>query len=319
MFSRVYAAPQRGRLEALVDLHPELMSPEDFRDSAHVPFLREVEYVFSTWGMPKLEEADLQRLPKLRAVFYAAGTVQGFARPLLARGITVVSGWAANAVPVAEFTAAQVILSLKSAFPLARAASSAGPELYRRREVTGAYGAVVALISLGMIGRRVADLLRHFDLKVIAYEPYARGEFPGIELVSLEECFSRAHVASLHAPNLPATRKMIKRHHFESMRPNATFINTARGAIVDQEAMIEVLSKRPDLTAIIDVTDPHEPPPAGSPFYTLPNLFLTPHVAGSAGNEVARMAEYIIDELDRHLRGQPLKYAVSEAMLETMA
>jgi phosphoglycerate dehydrogenase-like enzyme len=319
LFSRVYAAAQRGRLEALVELHPEILAPEDFRDGSLGPFLREVEYIFSTWGMPKLEESDLQRLPKLKAVFYAAGTVQGFARPLLARGITVVSGWAANAVPVAEFTAAQVILALKNALPLSRAAAAAGPELYRRREVTGAYGATVALISMGMIGRRAADLLRNFDLKLIAYEPYAKGEIPGVELVSLDDCFTRGNVVSLHAPNLPATRRMIKRHHFESMRPNATFINTARGAIVDQEAMIEVLSKRPDLTAIIDVTDPHEPAPAGSAFYTLPNLFLTPHVAGSAGNEVARMAEYIIDELDRHLRGQPLKYAVTESMLETMA
>lgn len=320
---RVYAPKQRARLEALVDLHPDCLYLSHLDDPACKPLLDSAEFIFSTWGMPTLTSEQWAKFPKLRAVFYAAGTVQAFARPLLARDVTVVSAWAANALPVAEFACAQILLATKSVLRSARALHNTGPECWKRTEPHGAYGTTVALISLGMIGRRVAELLKPFDLDVIAYEPYAKpgvAESLGIRLVpTLEDCFTQAQVVSLHAPNLPATKQMVKKHHFASMRPNATFINTARAQIIDQDALLDTLEARPDLTAVIDVTDPVEPPAPGSRYYTLPNVFLTPHIAGSVGNEVARLADYVIDEADRLLRRQPLKYAVSEGMLETMA
>lgn len=324
LLDRVYAPAQRARLEALVDLHPQVIHLADLARPEVAAACREAELVFSTWGMPKVTEEQLAAsFPKLRATFYAAGTVQGFARPLLKKGITVVSAWAANAVPVSEFTLAQILLATKYALRNARNLHKAGPERWRAEpQGPGNYRTTVSLISLGMIGRLVAGHLKHFDLDVIAYEPFAKpgvAEELGVKLVSLDECFSQADVVSLHAPNLPQTQKMIKRQHFELMRPSATFINTARGGPVDQDAMLDVLQSRPDLTAVIDVTDPTEPPPAGSRYYSLPNLFLTPHIAGSQGREVARMADYVLDEAERFLRNEPLKYAVSEAMLETMA
>jgi phosphoglycerate dehydrogenase-like enzyme len=320
---RVYAPKQRARLEALVDLHPDCLFPAHLDDPACKSLLESTEFIFSTWGMPSLTPEQWAKFPKLRAVFYAAGTVQAFARPLLARDVTVVSAWAANALPVAEFAVAQILLATKSVLRYTRNLRNAGPEQWKRNEPYGAYGTTVALISLGMIGRRVAELLKPFDLDIIAYEPFAKpgvAESLGVRLVpTLEDCFTQAQVVSLHAPNLPATKQMVKEHHFASMRPNATFINTARAQIIDQDALLDTLQARPDLTAVIDVTDPVEPPPAGSRYYTLPNVFLTPHIAGSVGNEVARLADYVIDEADRFMRRQPLKYAVSEAMLETMA
>jgi len=172
-----------------------------------------------------------------------------------------------------------------------------------------------------MIGRLVCSLLRPFDVRVIAYDPFATAETAaslGVTLGSLDECFARADVVSLHTPWLPETEKMITGAHFRSMRKDATFINTARGAVVDEPAMVEVLQQRPDLTAILDVTYP-EPPKPGSPLYTLPNVILTPHIAGSMDTECRRMGRYAVDECRRFLAGQPLKWHVTRERAAALA
>jgi len=312
---RVFGDGRRARAEALLAVRPGVVRREDLAGIAGE--LAGVEYVFSTWGMPKLEPADLAHLPRLKAVLYAAGTVKSFAAPLLERGIAVHSAWKANALPVAETTLAQIILALKQTFQQARAVRAARSYAGQRATITGTYGATVGLVSLGAIGRRVVELLKPFDLKVIAYDPYAK-PVPGIELVGLDEVFRRADVVSLHAPWIPATVGMITGAHFRLMKPHATFINTARGAIVREAEMCAALAERPDLQAVIDVTWP-EPPPADSPLYDLPNVLLTPHIAGSAGNEVIRMADWMIDECGRLLRGEAPLHGVALSMLDTMA
>lgn len=111
---------------------------------------------------------------------------------------------------------------------------------------------------------------------------------------------------------------MIQGRHFALMKPDATFLNTARGAVVDEEGMIEVLQNRPDLMAVLDVTYP-EPPKPGSPLYTLPNVVLTPHIAGSLNQECRRMGRYAVEECRRYLRGEKLHWQVTEAMAATLA
>jgi phosphoglycerate dehydrogenase-like enzyme len=167
----------------------------------------------------------------------------------------------------------------------------------------------------------VCDLLRRFAVRVIAYDPFATPETAaalGVSLCSLEECFAQADVVSLHTPWLPETEKMVRGAHFRAMKRDATFINTARGAVVDEPAMIEVLQARPDLTAILDVTHP-EPPKPGSPLYALPNVVLTPHIAGSMGNECRRMGRYAVEECQRFLRGEPLLWQVTRERAATLA
>ena len=103
---------------------------------------------------------------------------------------------------------------------------------------------------------------------------------------------------------------------FSSMRHGAVFINTGRGAQVNEAELIEVLEKRPDLTALLDVTHP-EPPAEGSKLYPLPNVQQSSHIAGSVNDEVHRMADYMLDEFRRYIAGEPLKYQVVESMLLT--
>ncbi len=281
--------------------------------------LADVEVLFSTWGFPLLNDAQLDKMPKLRAVFYAAGSVQNFARPLLQRDIIVVSAWAANAVPVAQWTLAQILLANKGYHRNERefAATRAGRKFRGR----GNFGAPVAILGAGQIGRRVIELLQPFDLPVLVFDPFLpaeQAEKLGVEKVELDEAFARGHVVSNHLANLPATIGMLKGAHFAQMPPDATFINTGRGATVRQTEMIEVLRARPDIIALLDVTSP-EPTPRDSPLWDLPNVHLTTHIAGSIGDEVVRMADYAIEEFVRWQRREPLRYAVSEDMLELMA
>jgi phosphoglycerate dehydrogenase-like enzyme len=300
-----------------------LLAPPFGRDqiAAHATELAETELLFSGWGAPRMDADFLAAAPKLRAVFYGAGSIRSVvSEAFWERGIAITSAYAMNAIPVAEFSLGTILLSLKHTWHFALKAKQLGrfPE---RSAMPGAYGSTVGLVSLGMIGRLVRERLRPFDLKVIAYDPYltpaAAAEFD-VESVGLEELFARADVVSLHTPWLRETEGLITGRHFERMRPGATFINTARGAVVREDEMIAALRRRPEIYAVLDVTHP-EPPAPGSPLYTLPNVVLTPHIAGSLGRECRRMGQCMLEELERWLAGEPLRYGIDRARAAVMA
>jgi len=119
-----------------------------------------------------------------------------------------------------------------------------------------------------------------------------------------------ADVVSLHTPLMEETKRLITERHFSRMKPGAVFINTARGEVVDQPGMIAVLEQRPDLQVVLDVCTP-EPPAPDSPLYSLPNVVLTPHIAGSIGPECQRMGHAMVDEFERYLGGQDLQWEIT--------
>ncbi len=319
---RVYDAPTRAALSDRFDFLPAVMTRREVLEGRLV----HVECLFSTWGFPVLTEEELAtHLPALRILFYGAGSVQAFARPLLARGVTVVSAWQANGIPVAEYTVAQILLANKGYFGAARLCSSAAES--RRAACDhfatfpGNYNATVGLVGLGMIGAEVARRLRDYRLTVYAYDPYCspeRATALGVILTDLPTLFTYSDVVSNHTPNIPATRGMLHYDLFSRMPAHATFLNTGRGAQVVEADLVRAFTEVPTRTAVLDVTDP-EPPVAGHPFYGMDNVILTPHIAGSAGRECYRMGQYMQEEAVRYLAGEPLRYAVTEPMLATMA
>lgn len=289
--------------------------------AANPECLTSVDVIFTGWGMARVDAGFLARAPRLRAIFHAAGTIRYFATPeFWARGIVVSSAHEINAIPVAEYTLATILFGLRHGWQHASAARTLGrfdPPL----QMPGADRPTVGLISLGAVGRLVRERLRPFDVRVLAYDPFCSPEDAAtleVELVPLEEIFRRSDVVSLHAPLLPETTGMIRADHLAAMKPRATFINTARGGLVREDEMIATLRRRTDLQAVLDVTDP-EPPVPGSPLYTLPNVVLTPHIAGDCAASRLRMGRAMVDEFHRWRRGESLRHQISQQQATRLA
>lgn len=315
--------------EVLSSLRERLELPEEFLTKAQLltqPSLcRETEYLFTTWGMEHFERQEIRDLfPSLKAVFYAAGSVQHFAREFLQEGIEVYSAWCANGVPVAEYTVSQIILANKGFFNRCgyfkrkgeRRASS-----YCSRFPGNFLPTTVGLIGAGMIGSLVAKMLQQYSLRVLCFDPFLstqRAKELKVEQVELPVLFRESNVISNHLANNSQTVGMLDYSLFSSMKENATFLNTGRGAQIVEMDLVRALKEKPDRTAVLDVTFP-EPPEADHPFYKLSNVFLTPHIAGSMSYEVVRMSEYMRDECFALLDGAAVRYRVTWEMLKTMA
>ena len=300
---------------AAIDRHVRFAAPPQTPASllAHPGLMADVDVLFSGWGPPRVDAAFLAAAPRLKAIFYAAGAIGSWTSAALwDRGVVITTASAANGVPVAEYALGTILLSLKRALPLARACRTA-------RAFTiplvppGNFHSTVGLVSLGVIGRHLLDLLRPFDLDVVAYDPFLtppEADRLGVRAVGLDELFAVSDVVSVHTPLLAETAGLIGRRHLSALRPGATFVNTARGGVVVEADLVAVAGERDDLQFVLDVTDP-EPPPAASPLYDLPNVLLTPHIAGSVGPECRRLGQTMAEELERYVAGVPLKFAVT--------
>lgn len=333
-YEKIYGPDEIARVNDNVDLISQPLSYERIKENPEV--LKYCNIILSGWGGPCIDKWFLEKAPNLETIFYGAGSIKGVVTPAFwESGIPITSSWAANAVPVAEYTMAQIILCLKNTYSLHRqyteeypaivrslnSKESAFRKMYKNRRAFGAYKMVVGIISLGMIGRLVCNLLKNLDIEVVAYDPFINNELAkelGVKLVGFDELFEISNVVSLHAPWLTETENLVLGKHFELMMNGASFINTARGAIVNEKEMIEVLQKRTDITAILDVTYP-EPPDIDSKLFSMDNVFLTPHIAGSMDKECRRMGAYAVDEMIRYLKGEKLKYQITERQSKTMA
>ncbi|HVX95452.1 MAG TPA: hydroxyacid dehydrogenase [Polyangia bacterium] len=312
---------RREKISELTELYPHVVTAKNFND--HAAQLREVEVIFATWGMISFTEAHFAAMPKLRAVFYAAGNVKAFAPPLVERGVVLVSAWAVNAIPTAELVYAQILLTCRGYFrgvrQYAATRDAAAAKDFRR---AGAAGETIGLLGTGFIAQKLTKHLHAHGFRVIASasDPFLtdeRARAMGVERVPLEEVFARSYVVSNHVPDLPSTKHILGGALFERMREGATFINSGRGAQVIEAELARVLAARPDLTALLDVTFP-EPPAPESPLWRLPNVVMSPHVGGTIGDEVGRLADCVIEEFLAWRAGQPLRYQVTREVLATM-
>lgn len=316
--NEVYGHERLEYLRRITDLYPAQVTRGNIETC--LPDLDDLEVIFATWGMFPLSPAQLDRLPNLRAVFYAGGSVRYFVRPFLERGVFVTSAWQSNAVPVAEFSLAQILLAVKGYWRNTREYAAA-PNYEVVFRGPGCYGEEIALLGAGAIGRALIELLRPFRFNVLIFDPFLsvpEAEALGVEKVSLEEAFVRGFVVSNHLADNDRTEGMIDGALLARLRPGATFINTGRGRTVVETELVDVLRRRPDMTALLDVTNP-EPMPLDAPLRGLPNAVVSGHIAGSIGDEIGRMADCIVAEFTRYAQGESLHCAVTLEMLDTMA
>lgn len=295
-----------------------------FDGARALDILRTTNILITGWGCETITSRVLEATPDLRLIVHAAGTVKSMIDPaVFAAGIAVSHAAEANAVPVAEFTLASILFANKRVFDL-RDRYRADPTRQSSHQVMnqpiGNYHRVIGLVGASRIGRMVARHLEAFDFTVLLRDPFVRPDDPiaqSVELVDLDSLMARSDVVSLHAPLLPSTKSMIGRRELKLMKDGATLINTARGGLIDEPALIAELQTR-RIFAVIDVTDPEIPEPH-SPLFSLPNVFLTPHLAGAVGTERLRLGLMAIEEAERFAAGQSLKYAIDPGLLERMA
>ncbi len=316
----IYGPEERLAIERLVDLEPQILTRATWE--AHEELLAEADIIFSGWGAPLMDEHFLSRAPNLKVVFYGAGSVRRCTTDAFwERGVRITSAYAANAFPVAEYTVATAILGLKQFWRHAEAAKHGEPWGDHTRPMTGAYRSTIGLVSFGMIARKVAELLQCHDTRQIAYCPITSQETAesyNVMLTSLDNVFTMSDVVSIHTPVLEETIGLVTGKHIESMRPNATLINTSRGPILNQPEVLAALRQRTDVTAILDVTTP-EPPEPGSAVLSMPNVIVTPHIAGSHGHECRRMGYYMLQELRSYLADKPLHWELNHQQTLAMA
>jgi len=284
-----------------------------------------IEYIFSTWGMIDLTKQEIVTyFPKLKCVFYGAGSVAYFAKAFLECGVRVFSAWAANAIPVAEFTVAQIILANKGFFQLHSRYKKEGfaQACAYGETFPSNYNTNIGLLGVGMISRYVIKLLRPYNLNIYVTSNYlteAVAKEMGVTVVDMEFIFKNCQTISNHLANKPETIGMINKDCFSLMKPNATFINTGRGAQVNEEDLIQAMLDEPGRTALIDVTDPKEPLELDDKIWKVPNIIIAPHRAGSVTGEIRRMGDYAYGEYLKIINGEKPSYEVTLDMLKTMA
>lgn len=319
----IFSPQDSARLSACCTLS-EAKPLTRFDDKHAQEILADTEILVTGWGCPRIDAETLAKAPNLRLIAHAAGSVKGLLAPeVFQSGITVINAADANAVPVAQFTLAAILFANKQVFRFA--------DLYHRErrshhlsvtleEPAGNWQKTIGIVGASRIGRRVIELLRPHHMSVLLYDPLItedEAQSLGVRLVSLEQLVRTSDIVSLHAPSMESTRHMMDARLLSLMKTGATFINTARGSLVDSVALErELVSKR--IFAVLDVTEP-DVLPEDSPLFELENVLLTPHIAGALGTERLRLGQLITSEIERFLRKEPLDHALTLDRLHLQA
>ncbi|MHB1155912.1 MAG: hydroxyacid dehydrogenase [Phycisphaerales bacterium] len=318
-YPKLFHPDDLDRISRLCDVIPAPVP-----QTADKPFLLEhmdeANIVITGWGTAAMDEQIMAAATKLELLTHAAGSVKPVVSDALwNRHVRVTSAAAAISFGVAEFCLGLILTATKRAFWAGidvRAGQwqqgiecFGGPqEIYQQK---------IGVIGASHVGRHLIRLLQNFRCQVLLFDPYCSGEkaqaMGAQKVETLEELFARCMVVSLNAPSTEQTRRMIRGEHFRLLQNGALFINTARGAIVHEQEMIEEL-KTGRFVACIDVTDP-EPPAADSPLRTLPNVWLTPHEAGTVAQNLLRIGTFVADEIDAFVNEKPLCYEVQQHQL----
>ena len=273
--------------------------------------------VLTGWGTPSFTREMLEAAPDLKIIAHTAGSVKELFSPeivrevLVPRGITVFSGNNGLALNVAEATIGLMIMASRrwSEHILEFKTKGAGADVPRNGQFLT--GATVGLVSASKVARHVIRLLQAFDCRVLLYDPYVSPECAhglGVELVGLDDLFKHSDIVSLHAPSTGETHNLIGAAQLKKMPDGATLVNTARGKIIDHDALLEEL-KRGRIVAALDVSEP-QPLPLDSEFWRLPNVVLLPNLAGDGYAGYFRIGDTTRDALHDCFAGRPVAGAV---------
>lgn len=305
----------------------EMINPDPPTQSDKAFLLGEIggaDFVLTSWDTACLDAEVMAAARHLKLVCHAAGSVRPVVSDALWRaGVRVTSGAAAISHGVAEYCLGLALMASKRVFWLAD-----GVRHGYWMEPQGCFGGIfelyrqnVGVIGAGHIGARLIKLLQNFDCQVLLYDPYCpderAAEMGCRKVSSLEELFTSCRVVSLNAPTNEGTRHMLRGRHFASLPPGSVFINTAGSTQIHEAEFLAEL-RRGRFVACIDRCE-EEPCALDHPYRTLPNVILTPHIAGVAAENRLRIGTMVVDDALRFLRGDPMEGEVNEGSLATMA
>ncbi|MBZ9754323.1 2-hydroxyacid dehydrogenase [Mesorhizobium sp. ESP6-5] len=275
-----------------------------------VDFIDDAEILVTQ--LAPLSEGMMRRLPRLKLVAVSrGGPINIDMEAARVHGITVVNVPGRNATAVAEFTIGAILAEtrlIRVGHEALRKGEWRG-DLYRADRTGRELGEMtVGVVGYGNIGTKVVRLLRAFGCHVLVSDPYvqlsAEDRNAGVELVALDDLLSRSDVVTLHSRVTQETRGLIGKDTIARMKPGVIFVNTARGPLVDYDALYEALVSGQIASAMLE-TFAVEPVPSDWPLLQLPNVTLTPHIAGASVRTVTYAAEQAAEEVRRYLAGLP--------------
>ncbi|MEM4139988.1 MAG: hydroxyacid dehydrogenase [Nitrososphaeria archaeon] len=323
IFDLCFDGDTRQELSSLVDIVGEVdekISLEKLKKN-----LKECEGCIAGWNSISFTKEVLDTAPKLKVIFFACGSVKPYITDeVWKRGIKVTSAVNVNAIPVAEFTLGMILLSLKNVFKYNNELHEKGPKAWRKTfskdNVPGYYKSTVGIVGFGQVSKHLIKLLQLFDLNILIYSKHLPDEEADrlkIKKVSLDELMTKSDVITVHAANIPQNRHLINKEMLSKIKNGATIINTSRGPLIDEEALINEL-KTERIYACLDVFN-NEPPPEESEFYKLKNCIITPHIAGSINNECYRLGQQVLKEIKHYLAGEKFDIEITKEAIETIA
>jgi phosphoglycerate dehydrogenase-like enzyme len=323
VYRRLFAPDADQRLRALGNV--EFNADErDFSSVELASRLENYDIVVSGWGSPKFNDAVLEKAHRLKLIAHSAGSIKFMiGAEALGNGFAVTNVAIAMAPAVAETTLLLIMLCMRGIHKLNERMHRGEDWLSVKSTGSGREigGQRVGVIGAGAVGRHTIRLLRGVGAEVTLYDPYVTDaqarEFGASKAATLDELLVGCPIVSLSAPVTDETKKMIGKRELGLLRDGAIFINTARSALVDGEALYNEF-KSGRISGALDVFD-QEPLPADHPLRKLDNVIITPHIAAATRDCQLRQGALTVDEVERLIRGEPLKYAVTQQQYALMA
>lgn len=318
MKDKLYSQRSLNKFSTLGDLVFNQQGPDTDAVKAAIAG---ADVAVTSWGNTTLTEEILDQCPNLKLVVHAAGTVKPIVSDAMwERGIRVTGSPKPLGIGVAETALGLTIAASKNVFTLNGSLHNGG-WAEGKENIRELYELTVGVISAGWVGRHYIKLLQNFDVEVLLYDPFVSDEQAaamGCKKADLETLLKASDIVSIHAPSIPATDNMFNADTLKLMKKDAVLINTSRGSLIDEAALYAHMKAGNLKYACLDVFKP-EPPAVDNPLRTLPNVILTPHLAGLAANGQRRIGMHAAEEIERFLKGEKMECEVTKDMLATMA
>ena len=296
------------------------LTGEDLTKAEQDALIGDADVLLTTWGSPILDLDSLNKAPKLKYIGHAAGTVKTrLPFDAFERGVRVFSAAERIAGSVADWCIASMMSMLRQ-FPTydkgMHSGAGWGAGNIRGMELSGME---IGIVSLSSTARALLPLLAPFHCDILAFDPYVSNEQAaalGVSLGSLEAVMSRP-VVSVHLPVLPATKKMITKELFSRIPDGGLFINSSRATVLDGDALFDEL-RSGRIRAALDVFDA-EPLPDDNPLRSLPNVLLTPHIAGATVQGHQSLMRCVVENIINAIEGRPTRYEIDPKRWDLLA